>query len=537
MSRGLNSQPGAPALIRSTAFTSDEDKGPDLRRLLPAWIISGVIHVVFLCLFLLVTFSSQASPVSTEVAVVENKIDEDYRDKNLTNEEIGNDPDLPTNYNIDRIAEQSVPGPVNPNETVGILNAPMDAPPATVPPPPGFGGGQGGGVDSKDFGTGSTMGFAGGLGGSKLVPGGTGGRSGGTREKMLKEGGGNTESEAAVARGIGWIVRHQNQQDGHWGLHDFHVHGKCNCANPGTNDDVAATGMGLLPLLGAGEIHRGSSKNNTYAKQVEKALNWLCKKMGPDGQLGGGYAQPIATICLCEAYGMSADPNLRPYAQKAINKIVDWQGPGGGFRYGPKQPGDLSVAAWHVQALKSGQMSGLNVPRATMKGVEDFLDHCMNEDNATYGYTGRGKGHWGNALTAAGLLCRQYTTYGPRHPNLQKGVEFLRREPPGAVKNMYHYYYATQVMHHMASVNPAIWEEWNPRMRDWLIKSQDQGGTAERRDQKGSWDPTGDVGASSLGRLGYTSLCLLTLEVYYRHLPLYKRELGSAKDEPVRNGI
>jgi hypothetical protein len=31
----------------------------------------------------------------------------------LMNEEIGNDPDLPTNYNVDRIEEVGVPGPLN----------------------------------------------------------------------------------------------------------------------------------------------------------------------------------------------------------------------------------------------------------------------------------------------------------------------------------------------------------------------------------------------------------------------------------------
>ena len=30
----------------------------------------------------------------------------------------------------------------------------------------------------------------------------------------------------------------------------------------------------------------------------------------------------------------------------------------------------------------------------------------------------------------------------------------------------------------------------------------------------------------------YTSLSLLTLEVYYRHLPLYRREMGGQKDMP-----
>jgi hypothetical protein len=39
----------------------------------------------------------------------------------------------------------------------------------------------------------------------------------------------------------------------------------------------------------------------------------------------------------------------------------------------------------------------------------------------------------------------------------------------------------------------------------------------------------GDEHGSSGGRLMQTSLSLLTLEVYYRHLPLYYRETGEKK--------
>jgi hypothetical protein len=31
------------------------------------------------------------------------------------------------------------------------------------------------------------------------------------------------------------------------------------------------------------------------------------------------------------------------------------------------------------------------------------------------------------------------------------------------------------------------------------------------------------------GRIMMTSMCLLTLEVYYRHLPLYRRDMGGTK--------
>jgi hypothetical protein len=55
-------------------------------------------------------------------------------------------------------------------------------------------------------------------------------------------------------------------------------------------------------------------------------------------------------------------------------------------------------------------------------------------------------------------------------------------------------------------------------MRDFLIQSQEKGGHKE-----GSWSPEGADYGTHAGRIYTTSLALLTLEVYYRHLPLYKQ--------------
>lgn len=537
-----NSRPvgGNAPLIRPSPLQG-EDEGIDLRRLLPAWIISGVIHVAFLSLMLLVQFNNTGTASGSETSVIESSVtdDKDAMDKNLENDEIGNDPDLPTNYNVDRIEENSVPGPVNPNEAPGILGAP-DGPPMTVPPPPGFGGqGQGGGVDDPNkSGNGAMQGFAGGMGGPKMVPGGMGGRSGATREKMIREGGGNTRSEACVASGLKWLVRHQ-ALDGHWGLNDFHVHGKCNCGGQGGAHDVAGTGFGLLPLLAAGETHKGTGKNHLYAKNVERALKWFITRQGADGSLSGnGYEHAIATICLCEAYGLTADPTIKGPAQRAINCCVAWQHADGGFRYSPRTPGDLSVHGWFVQALKSGSMAGLNVPNATFNGINQFLDLCQNADGSGYTYQKNPGNQAAPIVTAVGLLSRQYMGWGPRNVGLKNGLEYLRKLPPSPnFKSMYYYYYATQVVHNMADFNREAWEQWNPKMRDLLIESQDTGANPDRRDQKGSWSPEGDHWGGQMGRLGITSLALLTLEVYYRHLPLYRRELGALKDEAIRDAV
>ena len=43
--------------------------------------------------------------------------------------------------------------------------------------------------------------------------------------------------------------------------------------------------------------------------------------------------------------------------------------------------------------------------------------------------------------------------------------------------------------------------------------------------ERGSWDPSGDLWQLGGGRLYSTCLSIYMLEVYYRHLPLYKHKV------------
>ncbi|MCS6852208.1 MAG: terpene cyclase/mutase family protein [Gemmataceae bacterium] len=521
-----SARPVPPVLIRPPVRPSALGFG-DILRLCSAVMVSTALNCgLLLLLFLVSVTNTDAANLETEQQVVETKVEEAPQDANLENEDIGIDPDLPTNYNVPRLEDVSVPGEVNPDEKVGFVGAP-EGPPTTVPPPVGFGVGHGAGVDGG-VGTGAIFGTQGGFAtglGAPMNP--FAGRSGATREQMLREGGGNARSEAAVAMGLKWLVDHQ-APDGHWSLNNFPVDGRCQCKGTGThNNDIAGTAFGLLPLLAGGQTHRAVDKNSKYHKNVERALKYLVSKQNRDGNFGGGmYAHGIATIAICEAYGLTSDPVYKGPAQRAINFIVSAQhAEGGGWRYAPKQPGDLSVAAWQIQALKSAQMSGLAVPKETLAGASKFLDQCSSPDGSAYGYQGPGSGP--SAMTAAGLLCRQYMGWGPKNPGLIKGVEHLKRMPPQPYNNnMYYYYYATQVLHHFGG---EAWNNWNVKMRDTLIDRQDQGRDVPH--QKGSWSPDGDRFGAAGGRLMVTSLCLLTLEVYYRHLPLYKRELGGLKPD------
>lgn len=337
-------------------------------------------------------------------------------------------------------------------------------------------------------------------------------------ELMTKEGG-TTLTEASVARGLRWLGSHQ-ASDGRWRLSGFHQDGKCGCGHPGAvNDDTAGTSLALLPFLGAGQ----TQFHGRYRKEVASGLAWLVKKQKPTGDLrsndgnSGMYAHGQGAIVLCEAFAMTGDEALRKPAQRAIDFIVSSQYDDGGWRYTPgpaSQAGDTSVVGWQLMALQSARAAGLKVPDSTLDRASEYLDGASSQEKALYGYQ-RGSGPTA-AMTAEGLLCRVYLGWRRDEPALHKGLQWLHdtQMPSANNPNIYYWYYGTQTMHHYGGT---MWDDWNFKMRDILVQSQQKEGHAA-----GSWiprDPHGDAG----GRIYMTALSICTLEVYYRHLPIFRK--------------
>jgi hypothetical protein len=392
----------------------------------------------------------------------------------------------------EEIIATAVPGP---GEPVGIPGP--EGPPLDIAPPPGLGAGTGGLLE----GTGALAGMGGPL--ASPWP-----RGPAERARLVRDNGGNSGSESCVARGLAWLAK-QQKPNGSW-------------VTDGTaRDDIAGTGLALLPFLAAGQTHKADpGVKKEYAQAVERGLKYLISKQRNNGSFHhNSYSQAIATIALCEAYGMTRDPNLRNPAQRALKYIEECQHSLGGWRYQPKQPGDTSVTGWQLQALKSGKMAKLSVDDGKMKLVGSFLDSVSEDKGATYGYVEKTRRP---STTAVGLLCRLYLAWGPNNPHLLEGLEYLKKSPPSEVKpDFYYLYYATQVFFLALSDD---WSKfWNPKVRDLLIKRQVKAGDMQLA---GSWDPDDTHTGTAGGRLVCTCLSLLTLEVYYRHLPLYKRNGG-----------
>lgn len=343
--------------------------------------------------------------------------------------------------------------------------------------------------------------------------GGLSGRAPGTRGKLADQGGGNARSEEAVERGLRWLAAHQHE-DGSWRFHFDGLPCSNACRNPGTeSSSTGSTALALLPFFGAGYTHR----EGPYVDTINKGLYYLCNRMlnvpqGGDLQEGTMYAQGLATIVLCEAYAMSKDEKLRPYAQQAVKFVLYAQDQrGGGWRYTPGMPGDTTMTGWQLMALKSALLAGLEVPSSRFFLAGKFLDGVQSERGAAYGYRTTIKRP---STSAVGLLCRMYLGWNKTHPAVREGVHFFDRLGPSPT-DIYMDYYATQLMFHHGG---SPWDRWNKKMRDYLIQTQ-----ATQGHENGSWhfnDPHGNAG----GRLYSTALAILTLEVYYRYLPLFSTE-------------
>jgi hypothetical protein len=339
--------------------------------------------------------------------------------------------------------------------------------------------------------------------------------------------------------GLAWLTQVQ-KRDGNWAYDAGHP-----------NDRAAATGMAVLAFLGAGQSHQ----DGRYKQTVGAGLDWLVKNVGGGRGRDGGrfntitnmYSQGIATLALCEAYGMTRDPALKGAAQAAIDFIQQAQGPRGSWGYDPGTDNDTSIVGWQLQALHAAMLTQDLVvdPRVIQRAIK-FLDSVSPDRNkSTYGYNvprGPNGGQPATARTAIGLLCRYYVdNWRPETAGFAEGTKGLMRlaiTPPARRVDMYYYYYATQVVRFYGREE---WKTWNEGpagadgkrrggLPDVLLGLQ-----VRQPTNRGSWDPTIDPNPLSFGaqcgRLGTTCMCLLTLEVYYRYTP---EEARKAAKDPMK---
>ncbi|HZL35548.1 MAG TPA: hypothetical protein VFC78_09575 [Tepidisphaeraceae bacterium] len=337
-----------------------------------------------------------------------------------------------------------------------------------------------------------------------------------THKPIIEKLGGTPQSEEAVDKALRWLADHQ-EEDGRWTL----IFDDRRRKRQRGQHDMALTGLPILAFLA--QDHR-PNKAGPYRDTVARGLDYLVGQQLPDGDLrgplrGGGadqgnmYDHGIAAYAMAEAAIMTGDPRYTDAALRAARFIIAAQNEEtGGWRYAPNQPGDTSVFGWQVMALKSAERIGFQIPEHAIDGIHKYMFLASGgKHHMLAGYLP----HDGPSgpMTAQLAFSRMLMGQRLNDGEMNEASEYLSRQPPNAGNaDLYYWYYASLCMSQMRT---DAWDAWNKKTRDTLIALQKPDGH-----RGGYWDIANVPRADRAGRVFTTSLATLTLEVYYRYMPM-----------------
>ena len=370
---------------------------------------------------------------------------------------------------------------------------------------------------------------------------------------------GDAATEAAVMKALRWLKATQ-EPDGSWGT-------KPEFGLKKGMDKAAGARFAILTSLAHGE----TPVSKEFGPTVQKALDYLINSVyvvkdkngklakDPNGNTpyirmsgagGSEYGFLIGTYALCEAYGMTKNPNAREAAEKTLGRIISGQTATGGWNYNMARvtkdgPDDISFGGWAMQAIKAGKMAGIHLP-----GMEECIKkavNCLKKRNYSekagfvYRATTNHKGGTGG-LAGVGCLAMQLLGYAKEkevanalnvmrdwQPSLDKVYSYAPGKPENA---QYYCYYAAQCKYQAGMCKDAtpanftLWKKWNAEMKALYTKAiitvTDKSGQpvtvkdpAGKDRPIGRWENKDHYNYDVMG----TCLAALQLMVYYRYLP------------------
>jgi hypothetical protein len=259
-------------------------------------------------------------------------------------------------------------------------------------------------------------------------------------------------------------------------------------------------------------------------------LEFLLNSQDSDGCLGSTrnpyermYCHAMATCALSEAFAMTGDERLATGVRRAIQyTLLAQDRTSGGWRYHPGDPGDTSQLGWQVMALKSAELSGIEVPTATRDGIQRFLKNVAAGRSGGLARYQPSRGAPSRSMTAEAMVCRQFMALSQTPAATSEATTYVLEELPGSgPTNVYYWYYATLGLYELQG---DAWRRWNEALQKNLLSTQRGDGPLA-----GSWDPDPVWGGCG-GRVYSTAMSALCLEVYYRFLPLYVGTASRPRD-------
>jgi len=344
------------------------------------------------------------------------------------------------------------------------------------------------------------------------------------RLQRLKATGGTPACEDAVLQALRFLKKTQNA-DGSWCL----------------DHQVGMTALALLSYLG----HCETASSEEFGDTVLQAIAYLTNfGMKNDGRLSSDfknkhwpYEHAIATYALAETYTLCVVsfnelfPGLDHTVRKAGNFIIKNQHSSGGWDYAysstSARGGDTSLSGWHIQALKACKLTGLpfkGISRSSKAALAYFEDKQL--PSGAIGYQSASLHGNQDGTTLAAVATLSFQIFGKKHHSLvRKATRFLDKNLKLAwqdsASDLYGHYYAAQALLNRGGTE---WSDYNKTLLPQLIKHQNTNGSfADVATNPGS--KVAALGAlfkgSSKTNIHYrTTLATLTLETYYRYLPV-----------------
>ncbi len=310
--------------------------------------------------------------------------------------------------------------------------------------------------------------------------------------------------DRAIERGLDFLVTRQRENGSF---------------NSGQGETVGVVGLAGMAFLARGHI----PGEPPYGMAIDRCIDYILATskagggwMGDAGR-GRMYSHAIGALFLSEVSGMVDAGRQEPLDHalaRALRLILDAQAVekperhAGGWRYGlTSSDSDTSVTGWCLMALRSARLNGAPVPTHAIDDAVAYTLRHHDIEAGSFGYTDTRS----NAitLTGAGLLTLALSGRHD-HPAVFAAARFLMQNfhaLPQQRNALYGLYYTSQGLF---QIGGDAWHDFENWMVDYWLPAQ-------RPD--GSWD-RGEQDCS----VYQTAMCLLSLTVPYRQLPIYQRD-------------
>jgi hypothetical protein len=179
---------------------------------------------------------------------------------------------------------------------------------------------------------------------------------------------------------------------------------------------------------------------------------------------------------------------------------------------------------------RNGALAWLDLASTRTKSVEDIKDliddydqsvgNKTEESTAVYHPTEPPPG-WKQKDSATPVegVCRIFLGYARSHPLCVGAANYLKKHLPTPAwpekqdrQYMYYFYYGTLLMHQMGG---DFWSSWNTALKPALTGAQ-----IKAPDSNAGAFPAAGIDCEVGGEVYSTAMCVLTLETYYRYLPM-----------------